>query len=145
MVQLSNVELVPQLLLPRALFALGALAITCEAEIQPNSIESLIDIGAGRGTVTANVTGIAGEKNLLAQQLPPERCRAYMPINAGADFGCLSPNPTEPAAAAMDGFECVSPAYPHAVAAATEQQPLCPSLTATLIADRNAAGAAQQA
>ena len=108
-----NVELVPQLLLPRALFARGALAITCEAEISPNTIAPFGDIGAAsrRGTITANVTVMGGEKNLLLAQLPPERCRAYMSINAGADFGCLSPNPTEPAAAAaaMDGFECVSP------------------------------------
>jgi len=116
MTPFSNVELVPRAqLLPRALIVMGALAITCEAEIQPNV--SLIDIGAGRGTVTANVTGIAGEKNLLAQQLPPERCSAYVPINAGADFGCLAPNPTEPTAAAMGGFGCVSPAHPRAVAA----------------------------
>ena len=114
-----NVELVPQLLLPRALFALGALAITCEAETQPNSIVTFGDIGTGRGTITANVTGIADdEKNLLAQQLPPERCRAYTPINAGAGFGCLAPNPTEPVPDdATDVFECVSPAHPHAVAA----------------------------
>ena len=119
MTPFSNVELVPRAqLLPRALIVMGALAITCEAEIQPNSIVSLIDIGAGRGTVTANVTGIAGEKNLLAQQLPPERCRAYMSINDGADIGCISPNPAEPAAdVATDGFECVSPAHPHTVAA----------------------------
>ena len=96
MTPFSNVELVPRAqLLPRALIVMGALAITCEAEIQPNSIVAFGDIGAGHGTITANVTGIAGEKNLLAQQpLPPERCRAYMPINTGADFGCLAPNPT---------------------------------------------------
>ena len=123
-----NVELVPQLLLPRALFALGALAITCEAEISPNSIVAFGDVGASRGTITANVTGIAdGEKTLLAQQLPPERCRAYMPINAGAGFGCLAPNPTEPVPDdATDGFECVSPAHPRAVSAAggSEAAPL---------------------
>ena len=129
-----NVELVPQLLLPRALFALGALAITCEAEISPNSIVAYGDVGAGRGTITANVTGIAGEKNLLAQQLPPERCRAYMPINAGADFGCLAPNPTEPVPDdATDGFKCVSPDHPHAVAWLA---PACPFLPLT--SNRNA-------
>ena len=150
MVQLNGIELVPRApgwLLPCALIVLGVLTITCDAEISPDSTVSFGDIGAAGHTITANVASIGEEQAIASQLLPvePRRCCAYMPINAGAEFGCLTRNRAGPAAAAaavdVGVFECASPAYPHAVATGCSPLPASyrnASLTGT------PAGAAQQ-
>ena len=116
MVQL-NVELVPRApgwLLPCALIVLGVLTITCDAEISPDSTVSFGDIGAAGHTITASI----GEEQAIAsdEMLPPERCAAAptCPSTRAPSSAASRRTPPGAADAAVEVFECVSPAYPHA-------------------------------
>eukprot|EP01045_Picozoa_sp_COSAG04_P012338 COSAG04_NODE_827_length_10036_cov_6.659455_13_plen_222_part_00 len=139
MVQLNAaIELVPRApgwLLPCALIVLGVLTITCDAVISPDSTVSFGDIGAAGHTITANVDSIGEEQAIASEMLPPgERCAAAPTCPSTRAPSSTASRRTPPGAtdAAVEVFECVSPAYPHAVAAG------CSPLLPCRVADWNA-------